>query len=236
MNGASITTASLILGAARTHANGVDISASGPPPGDWWDVSGATCVAAYQPKGAADLAASYSNLANPGTNDAAPGTAPTWNSTDGWVFASASSQYLTTGIVPASGWSMIVRFTGAAGTAVNMWMVGVNSGGDNKFYLSPSFALNDRLYGGGGFTIIGGDLASGVMCISNNQPYLDGSTDGGTVTAWSGTQTDSVFIGCLNNGGSPLFYWNGNIQAMAIYSTTLTGGNVASLTTAINAV
>ena len=31
---------------------------------------------AYQPKGAASLAASYFNLANPGTYNAAPGTAP----------------------------------------------------------------------------------------------------------------------------------------------------------------
>ncbi len=41
----------------------------------WWDNNGAIsgCVAAYQPKGAADLAASYVNLANSGTYNAAPG-------------------------------------------------------------------------------------------------------------------------------------------------------------------
>lgn len=40
--------------------------------------SGATCVAAYDAIGAASLADSYVNEANPGTFDAAPGVAPTW--------------------------------------------------------------------------------------------------------------------------------------------------------------
>ena len=42
----------------------------------WWVVAGKTCVAAYEPLGAASLAASYVNLANPGTYDATPGTTP----------------------------------------------------------------------------------------------------------------------------------------------------------------
>lgn len=73
---------------------------------DWWVVPGKTCVAAYQPIGAASLAASYVNLANPGTYDAAPGVAPTWASATGWTF-NGSTQYLTTGITPPRGPNMV---------------------------------------------------------------------------------------------------------------------------------
>ena len=52
----------------------------------WWlsgGVSAANCVAAYQPIGATSLAASYTNLANPGTYTAAPGVAPTFDAATG---------------------------------------------------------------------------------------------------------------------------------------------------------
>ncbi len=64
----------------------------------WWlsgGISAANCIAAYQPKGAADLAASYVNLANPGTYNAAPGVAPTWAAADGWTFG--GTNYLLCG-------------------------------------------------------------------------------------------------------------------------------------------
>jgi hypothetical protein len=51
----------------------------------WWYVAGQTCVAAYQPIGAPSLAASYVILANPGTYDAAPGVAPTFDAATGWT-------------------------------------------------------------------------------------------------------------------------------------------------------
>lgn len=55
-------------------------------------------LAAFQPLGAASYAASKVNLLNPGTNDAADGTAyPTWDASYGWGMASASLQYLTVG-------------------------------------------------------------------------------------------------------------------------------------------
>ena len=53
----------------------------------WWVVVGKTCIAAYQPKGAASLAASYVNLQQPGTYDAAPGVAPTWAAGGGMLSA-----------------------------------------------------------------------------------------------------------------------------------------------------
>jgi hypothetical protein len=72
----------------------------------WWlagGVAAANAIAVYQPKGAADLAASYVNLANPGTYDAAPGTAPTFDAATGWTF-NGSTQYLTTGVTNGAAW------------------------------------------------------------------------------------------------------------------------------------
>ena len=83
----------------------------------WWltgGISAANCIAAYQPKGAADYAASKVNLAKPGTYDAADGTAyPTWSAAAGWI--AATTGYLTTGITVSTNtsWSFIARYAGA---------------------------------------------------------------------------------------------------------------------------
>ena len=65
-----------------------------------WDPNalGLSIWAAYEPKGAASLAASYVDLSGNG-NDAAPGVAPTLSS--GWVF-NGGTQYLTTTFAPAN--------------------------------------------------------------------------------------------------------------------------------------
>jgi len=57
--------------------------------GGWWDLNGTikSCVAAYQPVGAADYAASKVNLLNPGTYNLSDGVAyPDWASATGWTF------------------------------------------------------------------------------------------------------------------------------------------------------
>ena len=73
----------------------------------WWLAGGihpSQVVAAYQPKGAASLAASYVNLANPGTNDAQVGVAPGLDSS-GWVFT-GTEKLLGPNVSP----TVVVRF------------------------------------------------------------------------------------------------------------------------------
>lgn len=70
----------------------------------------ANVLAAYQPKGAASLAASYINLANPGTGDATVTTPPTFDASRGWIF-NGTSQFIKTGIVPDANTSVIIKFT-----------------------------------------------------------------------------------------------------------------------------
>jgi hypothetical protein len=202
----------------------------------WWlagGISASNAVAVYQPVGADDLADSYVNLANPGTYDATPGVAPTWDAVNGWTF-NGTTQYLDSGVVPASGWSMIVRFSDVSLPAT-CWMIGVDSADNARFYLSPTFTAK-RLYGSGGLKLVSSAVESGIMAISGQQPYFNGLTDGSTTDAWDTTQTNSIFIGCLHEtDGDPNFFLNGKIQAVAIYNTTLTPAQVAAVTAGMQA-
>jgi len=206
----------------------------------WWlsgeiAASAANCIAAYQPKGAASYAASKVNLANPGTYDLIDtGHIPAWSSLNGWLFN--GSTYLDTGIIPASDWTMIVGFDFAQPMSLTSWMCGVDSAGNARFYLAPTWNQTKRLYGSGGYSVKNGIYSSGIMAIAGQQPYFNGATDGAALTAWDTTQSRPIFIGCLNQiSGSPIYYYKGNIQAISIYSVALTAPQVAALSAAMAA-
>lgn len=198
--------------------------------GDWWDVAGATCVAAYAAKGAADLAASYINLANPGTYNAAPGVAPTWDATNGWTF-NGSTQYLTAGVVPVTDqtWSALVRFSDRSNN--NSTPFYVSSGSGKNFYVGY---FSGYYVGNGGEKSLGSPPNDGVFGFAGATAYVNGIASIGAIPASSGVTTYPLYIGAGNNNGSLLFAFAGKIQALAIYSTTLSAGDVASLTTAMN--
>ena len=71
----------------RLHES-VPVSAAAAVASQWWQQGGVTsCIAAYRARGAASLADSYVNKANPGVNDAsviAGKTAPVWSAANGW--------------------------------------------------------------------------------------------------------------------------------------------------------
>lgn len=223
--------------ASRGSIGGVVAVAGGSP--KWWLAGGApTPVAAYQPKGAASLAASYVNLANPGTNDAAPGVAPTFNTAVGWTF-NGSTQYLTTGVVPASGWAAIVRFSNVTSAAGVRALLG-------EGFTDASLAIFPRWTGGTGVQYYNGlsagflnkspVLLGGVLAVSGNTAYRDGVTESGTMGAWTGSNTWGIYIGAYNvNGTTPSGFLACDIQAAAIYPSTLTAGMVAAVSAAMAA-
>jgi len=205
-----------------------------------WYLSGgiaaANCIAAYQPKGAASLAASYVNLVTPGTYNAAPGTAPTWDVTNGWILNGAT-QYLKSGVIPANNqsWGMIVRFSNGTVTGGGIRTVcGSNAAGDTRFRLDNynSF-LSKCVYANGNFSS-STSRSSGVMGVFGNQGYYNGSTDGSTMTGWGGSAIE-IYLGGNNVSGAPGNYFSGYIQAIAIYNTTLSGTIIGLLTTAMAA-
>lgn len=201
----------------------------------WWlsgGIAAANCVAAYTPKGAVSLAASYDNNAAPGnglpdgTYDAALGVAPTWASGTGWTF-NGIDQYLTTGVsVSSTAWSAIMRFSGVANAQ------GGGVGEDaTRFYLQPRL-VNKRYYANGGFTSVAIDTTSGVMAVAGQQGYYNGIVDGSAISA-APPSGALIRIGLV--AGAAKRYLYGNIQAVAIYNATLTAPQVAAVSTAMMA-
>lgn len=187
----------------------------------WWLAGGApTPVAVYQPKGAASLAASYVNLVNPGTYDAALGTAPTLDAS-GWVFVTASSQWLDTTIVMQTGYSSLVRFSGA--TNGLRYAIGSYSASPDKFYqIGPDLTFLGTtavMFGAGAYVQRTPVLAGGVLAIAGQQPYRDGAADGAVIAAGSGFPAYSLTIG-VRNGASRFGYFSGSVQAVAIWETS----------------
>lgn len=204
---------------------------------NWWlagGVSAANCVAAYQPKGALSLATSYVNLANPGTYDAAPGTAPTFAAATGWTF-NGSSQYLTTGITPTNNqtWSAIVRCSDVTATT-GRWLFGYYEGAGKLFGIIPVHATGPSVsYLNGGELKVAPSASSGVLAVAGAVGYRDGAAESGTIPAGSGALA-AVFIGANNNGAANAWI-NGKIQAFAIYNAVLTPAQVAAISAAMAA-
>src|SRR3989344_198301 len=190
-------------------------------------------VAAYQPVGAASLASSYSNLINPGTYDAAPGTAPTQASATGWTF-NGTTQYLTTGVLPGATYSAIVRFSGGNAVAAYKEILGSTDNVVGGFEMIPNHT-------GGNLTAAHGipsvsvspGLTSGVFGLTAASTYRNGLADGTLTANWSGVTPKALYIGSINSNGTAAQFWPGDIQALAIYNTTLTAPQVAAITTAM---
>lgn len=234
-----------VLG-SRASIGGVLGSGRGGAAAAWWlsgGVSAANCVAAYTPKGAASLAASYDNNAAPGngladgTYDAAPGVAPTWAAATGWY--SDGTKYLNTGVLPNANYSVIVRFSGmqtnayktmlGSFTDTNRWL-------DIGHYTIPASSIlmrngNTNWISGGG-----ANLAAGTYAIAGQSDvYINGVGQSASLGTWSGgAGTRPIWIFGLNVGSlsRPI---SGYIQAVAIYNTTLSAAQVAAISAAMAA-
>lgn len=206
-----------------------------PSGGNWWEPSTGsyTVVAAYQAKGAASLAASYVNLANPGTYDLTEGTAPAFDTADGWTFnGNTNSRYLKTGVVwGAATWSAIVRFSDSH----NQWGLAADAGAASNrvgFLLGSASGTNYRWCNAGEVSATW-SVTAGVIAFADRKRYTDGSpAAGGDIASGGSTPGVELYIGCLNRGDSPLAntYYTGKIQAIALYSTTLDATQVAEIT------
>lgn len=198
----------------------------------WYRAGGAPApLAVYQPKGAASLAASYVNLVAPGTNNCATGTAPTFATATGWTFTAASSQYLTTGLVPVQATTTIVRFASAtAGAAFSTRQTGAYR---HEVWPFISGSPSKRQYANGQSLQINDGQTSGVMAVAGLDPYLNGADDGSLV-ALAGT-APAMLIGASNDNGTPSFFFGGVIIAFAHYGSVLTPAQVAAVSTAMAA-
>lgn len=208
-----------------------------PVGGNWWEptTGSFTCVAAYQPIGAASLAASYVNLANPGTYDAtAPVLGPLFNTSDGWEFTNVTPRrYLATGLSPAAGWTMLVRFSNGGGNGLlGLYKYTATTGG---WAIFPNISSKVYYYGAGELQVSPG-ATSGVLGIAGADAYRDG-VDEGNIPAGTFPSFNNLYIGALYDGTNYKAgtEYSGKIQAVAIYSTTLDATQVAEVSAAMAA-
>lgn len=192
-------------------------------------IPAANCVAAYQAKAAASLLASYTNLAHPGTNNAGLGVAPTWDATTGWTF-NGTTQFLTTGLVPASGWSMVVRYSNASITVDNLTIAGTFKAGSRFEVCARS--SNTVVYASGNFLQVTPKLQTGILGIAGQQGYRNGVADGAAIGAWTTSGPPPILIG--DRGGAASKF-SGNIQALAFYNAVLSPAQMLAVTTAMAA-
>lgn len=212
----------------------------------WWDNDGAIagCVAAYAPVGAADLASSYVNLVTPGTYDAAPGVAPTWDAATGWTF-NGSTQWLNlpglaSDLKPVS---FIARLTQSAGvngkaiiaSSVNggySWDSDTRIGTFGNFRVMRLVKMNLVVIGSMNFapepstdTVVAVTYSATGAWVQ----YINGALKG------SGTNDQTLVSGVLRITGQTGRFFGGNIAALAVYSGVLTLADVQTITTRMNA-
>lgn len=204
---------------------------------NWWAAGGATgCVAAYQPRGALNYTASKTNLANPGTHDLTDGTAPTWTAKDGWIF-NGSTQNLVSDIVPTQTYTMLVQFSDVPSGAGAL--AGIDDSTDLRFYLWPRY-LGDtqKVYAEGNLQVVTGAVAAGNLALSGQQGYYNGVADGSAIAAFAGAPTKHLLIGSATAAGSNAAgnFGQSHIQAVAIYSGTLTPTQIAAVALAMSQV
>ena len=202
----------------------------------WWNHGGkiAGCWAAYQPKGAASLAASYSDLTGNG-NDAGVGVAPDWDAINGWKF-NGSTHYLTTTFIPETdqSQSMIVAFTNVTGA--DGCLVGVNSATNRRFWLLANNDGDECRYGNGYDPDVKPDISAGVLAVAGDRGYRNGVVDTGVIGGYASPETPIPHT--INIGRCPRtlsWYLAGYIQALAIYDVALSPGEVAVIAAAMAA-
>jgi len=204
----------------------------GAAPG-WWVVPGKTCVAAYQPKGAASYAASKVNLANPGTYDATEGVAPAWDASTGWTF-NGTTQFLDTGVVPLNTYSMIVRFSEVSTSGAGSILAGEGTSASSAaFAVNPILFTTAYFINGSAFGNIGSVQNSGTIALCYDQPYQNG-VDKGTVTVGA-IAAYTIYIGAMHRVLLPDYMWGGKVQALALYDSQLSGAEVSALHAAMMA-
>lgn len=209
--------------------------------GPWYDPLGdGTCVAAYNALGAANIATSQINIANPGTYDlTAVNATPNWDTDDGWSKNGASSAWSTGITTSTSSWSFVVRFADAP--FGNGYPFGVSSGPGHPDQVGAipnwnvagwrtnwynSSWLNDATA-----------TPTGVLGIAGERCFRNGAYVGNVTTWNAATYGYSIYLLDLNDGGQALphnpFY--GKVQAFCVHNTQISDDRMYHIYTRIAA-
>jgi len=180
---------------------------------------------AYLPQGAANLAASYINLANPGTHDAVPGVAPTLDAR-GWVF-NGITQYLRTGSVITHTAIIFYDYLGGNGA----YIVLGGFAGTEGMYIWPNSSNRLELRNKNVVVDLSPAETKEVDAIAGAKGFRNGYPS--ATLADNANTTQEIYIGAMNNGGSPVYNANAAVRAVALYNTVLTDAQVLAVCRAI---
>jgi hypothetical protein len=188
-------------------------------------------IAAYQPKGAASLAASYVNLANPGTHDLSTTSAPEWSASTGWGFLPANSTahvVTTTPSYTLQDVCIIIRCN----------PVGSTTGGGRAFTRvsgTPAFQTFPRnagaFYANISTITLSDILTDSVFAINKTDVYVNGLFQG-SVTVEANATASGILFGNRTALDRVL---NGYIMAAGFFVPSLTPAEVLAKSTAMAA-
>lgn len=207
---------------------------------NWWDPNGeGLCIwAAYQPKGAADFAASLVDLSGNGNNAGDPGGAatPPWDNVNGWK-PDGVGDYLTTLFIPANdqSQSMLVQFTNATNVGIFLGQRTVGPPATQTHIYRG--VIEDQInYSNAGTGIgVAPVMAAGNLGIAGNSGYRNGVAEGAALPVRATPPAHALYIAARNNGGVIQFPMAVYIQALAIYDCTLTAPQMAAVAAAMAA-
>ncbi len=193
-------------------------------PADWWTVAGKTCLAAYQPKGAPSLADSYINLANRETYNAAPiSAAPTFGAL-GWT-CNGTTQSLTTGIVPSSTTTALIRFSSLSRSLTYQTLFGMYESSTKCFLIQTAATpTNLDIYHNNAMIGVSQPQSFGIYALAGGRFFVNGTfIQATTPNANACTATVSI-------GNAPI-----TIQAFVLYAQKLSDAEVAGRSSAMAA-
>jgi len=212
--------------------------------GNWWEptTGSFTVVAAYQAKGAADLASSLINLNSPGTNDLSVFTdAPDFDTETGWFFDEFNNRLASNASTSNKPATYIFRVKPISSSGYRTIIGGDDASGALSVDVANSTnymrVLNQGVANIGTSTTALTADADSVGAVSYSGAgayvfYVNGSAAG------SGTNNQTLAAGKtlrigFQDSATQLFF--GYILAVAMYSTVLDATQIAEITTNMQA-
>lgn len=206
----------------------------------WWDNLGAIsgCLAAYQPIGAASLAASYTNKANPGTYDVGVGVDPAFDAATGWSF-NGTTQYLYAPLALGANWTVMMRTAlDYAFAGSNLALFGMRTSSFEGMKLRYDNGIGVWVgYYGSLVIFTGVSPASAVFTVAGGKVYQDSTQLGtGMTGSLTGTIGGRIGISCdINNINAVTGYMKQRVAAFAVYNVALSASDIATVSAAMNA-
>jgi hypothetical protein len=209
------------------------------PSAEWWDPLGSSlsCYGAWAAKSAASQAASYTDLTG-NSHTLGVGNAPGWSAENGWeIDNSVSAQYLTTGFTLQDDQSQTMSVQYSNVTTAGYFM-GAWQSASKAFTFYPNYGGGAGVvyYFNGSSKNAGPKLLAGNMCVAGNKGYRNGVEDVTSISSGIGSWgAYDVYIGCVNNNGSPGSGASLYIESVALYDEVVSPTDIAAIYAAMAA-